>query len=136
MHANPTLWLVDDDVDDLAFAQLAFGASQPALTLLVVSDPTTLIPLLERCPELPRLVLLDLNMPRKNGFDILAELRQEPRFKQLPVVVFTTSASRTDRDRCLALGADDFLTKPFQYEKLSQLASDLCAQWNLLPPLV
>lgn len=131
MDLNPSLWVVDDDPDDVLFIRTAFSTSQPALALHVVTDSTTLIPLLDDCCELPDLILLDLNMPRKNGFDILAELRGFPKFNQLPIVVLTTSSAPYDRDRCLALGANDFLTKPYQPQQFSQMARALCVQWNL-----
>jgi CheY-like chemotaxis protein len=64
------------------------------------------------------LVLLDLNLPRKSGFDVLAVIRQDPELALVPVIVFSTSMSRCDRERALELGASDYITKrPTSREK-------------------
>ena len=60
---------------------------------------------------LPCLVLLDLKMPRKNGFEVLAWIRQQPQFSRLPTIIYTSSRSEEDRERARALGATDYVTK-------------------------
>ena len=90
-----------------------------------------LLPKLSQADQLPRLILLDLNMPRKNGFENLKELRSVADYAHLPVVMLTTSSANEDRQRSLALGANHFLTKPLSYEQLRELAQQLSQEWQL-----
>ena len=127
----PTVWVVDDDEDDQLFIRSAFMDAHPPVTVLTLGDGNELLPMLAQCDELPRLILLDVNMPRKNGFETLSELRQLPDFADLPVVMLTTSSNEEDRRRSLALGANYFLTKPLSYERLKELAQELSQEWAL-----
>lgn len=127
----PTIWIVDDDEDDQLFIRTAFMNSRPSVTVLTLGDGDELLPRLSQCAVLPRLILLDINMPRKNGFETLKELRSVPNFADLPVVMLTTSSDEEDRQRSLAAGANHFLTKPLTQEQLRQLAQELSRQWEL-----
>ena len=128
---TPTVWVVDDDEDDRLFIRSAFIDAHPPVAVLTLTDGDELLPLLIQCGELPRLILLDVNMPRKNGFETLSELRQLPDFADLPVVMLTTSSDEEDRQRSLALGANRFLTKPLSYGQLRELAQALSREWEL-----
>ena len=131
LRKAPTVWIVDDDEDDQLFICSAFKDGQPSIATLSLSDGEELLPMLAECAALPRLILLDINMPRKNGFETLIELRSEPIFLDLPVVMLTTSTSSEDRARCLALGANGFLTKPLSDQQLRDIAQDLTREWEL-----
>lgn len=128
---TPTVWLVDDDEDDQLFIRSAFSNAQPPISVLALSDGDELLPKLRECVKRPRLILLDVNMPRKNGFETLTELRSVPEFADLPVVILTTSSDDDDRKRSAALGANHFLTKPLTHQQLKQLAQELIRQWEL-----
>lgn len=78
-----------------------------------------------------RLILLDINMPRKNSFETLEELRAIPTYADLPVVILTTSSAHSECERSLTLGANQFLTKPFSYDQLRILVKELSEQWKL-----
>ena len=126
-----TVWIVDDDEDDQLFIRSAFIDAHPSVAVLILSDGDQLLPTLAQSTELPRLILLDVNMPRKNGFDTLKELRQVADFTDLPVVILTTSSDEGDRKRSLALGANHFLTKPLTYERLKAMVQELSREWEL-----
>ncbi len=128
---TPTVWIVDDDEDDQLFIGSAFNATQPPITVLTLSDGDELLPRLRACVDLPRLILLDVNMPRQNGFETLEELRNTAEFAHLPVIMLTTSSANEDRQRSLALGANHFLTKPLTYQQLRALAQELSRAWAL-----
>lgn len=78
---------------------------------------------------LPRLVLLDLQLPRIDGFEVLTRLRSEPRTRALPVVVFTSSTFPDDAARCRALGADDVIVKPVDFVLFREAVAAIVARW-------
>ena len=127
-----SIWIVDDDEDDQLFIRAAFENSEPSVNVFSLLDGTELLSNLAKSVELPRLILLDINMPRKNGFETLIELRSVVAYADLPVVMLTTSSAEDDRQRSLALGANRFLTKPLGYDQLRQLAQELTQQWDLV----
>lgn len=67
----------------------------------------------------PCIILLDLNMPNKNGFEALKEIKEHPDLKNIPVIILTISDSQSDREACYALGASSFIQKPMSLEKLA-----------------
>ena len=127
----PAVWFVDDDDDDRLFIRSAFEDISPAVTVLTLNNGEQLLAELADCGGLPKLILLDLNMPGLNGFDILRQLRGTPSFRHIPVVIFTTSSNGLDRQLSLSEGANDFLTKPTTYQELSIVAQALSQQWVL-----
>ena len=74
----------------------------------------------------PDLVLLDLNLPRKSGFDVLAEMKSDPRLREIKVVVFSTSTLPYDREKSLELGADDYLNKEGDFDSFIKVAESVC----------
>ncbi|AKD57571.1 response regulator [Spirosoma radiotolerans] len=128
---EPTVWVVDDDEDDRLFISSAFEDIQCPVSVLALADGDQLLPKLASCQKLPRLILLDINMRRQNGFDTLTQLRSTPTFAHLPVVMLTTSSDSCDLQRSLALGANQFMTKPANYNQLVMLAQGLTEQWAL-----
>lgn len=128
---DSSVWIVDDDDDDQLLARSAFKAINPAIQVVAFYDGDQLLPALASCEQLPRLILLDINMVRQNGFETLVQLRNTPDFEHLPVVVLTTSSNEEDRQRCLALRADKVLIKPPSYNQLTLLIQELSRQWIL-----
>ncbi len=80
----------------------------------------------EKVP-LPGLMLLDLNLPRKNGLEVLAEMQNTPSLRRIPVVVFTSSSLLSDRDRSLALGAQHYITKPSTFDGFIDAVKIACS---------
>jgi len=128
----PTVWIVDDDEDDQLFIQEAFDGGQTPVRMVILNDGFELLAELERCEQLPSLILLDINMPRKNGFEALSELKLVPAYAAVPVVILTTSSSEDDQALAMRLGADQFFTKPLSFDRLRLLAQELSSQWNLV----
>ena len=118
--------IAEDDADDRLLAEEAFRVSQIDCDLQFVADGEQLLAYLRgeghfadrgRFP-FPGVVLLDLNMPRKDGREALAEMRVDPRLRDLPVMVLTTSRALEDRTRVLQLKACEFVTKPTRFDEL------------------
>ncbi|MBB5365802.1 response regulator [Deinococcus humi] len=109
--------LVDDSFPDVILMEEAFGATVKQLHLSHVEDGVEALAFLRRegpytgAPR-PKLVLLDLNMPRMNGFEVLSHIRADPVLRGLPVLVFSTSKEERDIQQAYDLGANAFLTKP------------------------
>lgn len=129
--------MADDDADDRLLTKRAMEASRVINELRFVEDGEELMDYLlrrgqyadaESSPR-PGLVLLDLNMPRKDGREALQEIKQHPALHRIPVVVLTTSKAEEDIFRSYDLGANSFITKPVTFERLVQLMKTLGDYW-------
>ena len=134
---EPTILMADDDPDDRLLARRALEKHGLAGALRTVGDGEELMDYLRRRgpyadPALsprPSLVLLDLNMPRKDGREALAEMKGDPALRQIPVVVLTTSRSDEEVFRSYDLGANSFVTKPVTFDGLSAVMQTLGLYW-------
>jgi CheY-like chemotaxis protein len=125
--------MVDDDEDDCVMATEAFAENGVKASFSCVYDGVRLIDHLSECLldekcKLPRLILLDLNMPRKSGREVLAMLRAHPGFQNIPVVILTTS----DKDDVLPATlemADGFVTKPATFEEWVAMMRPFIDRW-------
>lgn len=128
---------VEDDENDVFFLEHAFRTVELNYPLRVAQDGQEAMDYLSgkgrfadraRYP-LPRLVLLDLKMPRKNGFEVLEWIRENPEFQFLPVIVFSSSYQPNDIDRAYQLGANAFVVKPSCLETRIDLARCIKSFW-------
>ena len=112
----PTILVVDDNPGDIELVRIAFEMTDMPVRMDWVTDGHEAMRRLERTVDgvgdLPELILLDLNMPRANGFEVLRFLRDQGLTARVPVIVLSTSRQAEDRRRCLELGAREFRTKP------------------------
>lgn len=110
--------LVDDDIEDREIIQDALGDLGYQSVLHFEENGEKALKFLEDAfanNTLPTMVILDLNMPRMNGTQTLRHLKNDQRFKHIPVVIYSTSLNRIERDECLALGAHSYVIKPVSY---------------------
>ncbi len=129
--------MADDDADDRLLANDALVESRLANNLYLVSDGQQLMDYLQRRGDYqnpvdsprPGVILLDLNMPKKDGFEALAEIRSDPTLRQIPVVILTTSKTEEDIYRGYDLGANSFITKPVTFEGLVAAMKALGQYW-------
>ena len=126
-----TIWIVDDDEDDRYFLTQALQSLFPNVLIKEITDGDQVMAALAETAVLPNLILLDLNMTRKSGFEILSELRSSPAYENLRIVVLTTSDSPQDKNRSLSLGADDFLTKQASSHALRAMLEQRLNTWRL-----
>ncbi len=129
--SSPVVWIVDDDPDDQYLFELTFNSLSPPVNVRLLNDGEDLLPALIESETLPSLILLDLNMPRMDGFQALRQLRANPDYKTLPVVVLTTSTRRDEQVKALDLGANGVLTKAGSTGQLLMLFTQLVDQWKL-----
>ena len=129
--------MADDDDDDYLLTQKALKQSKLLNTLCRVKDGEELLDYLNKrgqfaegaeCPR-PGVILLDLNMPRKDGREALKEIKSDPELRDIPVVVFTTSKAEEDIFKSYQLGVNSFITKPVTFEGLIKVVQTLGRYW-------
>jgi CheY-like chemotaxis protein len=130
--------LADDDADDCLFFKEALVELPMSMNLIAVHDGEQLMHLLiNETIDLPDILFLDLNMPRKNGFECLSEIKSSEKLKRLPVIVFSTSFEQEVVNRLYSNGAHYFIRKPSefsQYKKIIQQSLELVDQGVLTKP--
>lgn len=127
------LLIAEDDEDDRFLATEAFKKSGSIIPLRFVNDGEELIVLLEsevkKSNELPYLILLDLNMPKKDGRECLLEIKQNPLLRKIPIIVFTTSNLPEDIAKTYDLGVNSYINKPVDFKELINIFSQLSTYW-------
>ncbi len=125
------LIIADDDCDDQVLLQEALEDLEYPPLMQMVSDGCQLISTLAK-EILPDLVLMDLNMPNKNGIECLLEIRSNAKFDKLPIIVLSTSKDPHDIEVCFNSGANLFFSKPYNFKELKTLVHSLLAiDWQL-----
>jgi CheY-like chemotaxis protein len=132
-----TIVLADDDPDDRKLTQDAFAENRLANQLHCVEDGEELMDYLHRRGKfenlrnepLPGLILLDLNMPRKDGREALKEIKADHNLRRIPIVVLTTSKAEEDIVRSYDLGVNSYVTKPVTFKSLVELIKVLGQYW-------
>ncbi|MCI0340698.1 MAG: response regulator [Planctomycetales bacterium] len=138
--AEPLILLVEDDEDTVELARRALRGCGLPLRLAVARDGAeALALLLDAAPgaERPRVVVLDLRLPKLDGFEVLRRLRGEPSSRLLPVVVLTSSRDEGDIARAYALGANSYVRKPVEAERFREAMTLIARYWgsqNETPP--
>jgi len=128
LHA---VYVVDDDADDRQIISDAFDEINHATELTLIQNGTELMENLHGSPlpKLPSLIILDLNMPGKDGREILKEVKESKVLRHIPIVVFTTSSFDKDRETCYHLGANCFVTKPSSYDIMLEMMQSISKLW-------
>jgi two-component system, response regulator len=129
--------LVDDNEDEIELARRAFARASPEVAVAVARDGQQALDYLFAASErasidpaaMPRVVLLDLNMPGLSGLDVLRRLRADERTRRLPVVVLSSSAQMSDITRCYDQGANSYVRKPVDFARFVETAHHLHAYW-------
>lgn len=136
MTYAPILY-IEDSTDDAFFMKVAFRDSKIPYPLMVLSDGSKGIHYLSGQGEfadrvknpMPRLVLLDLNLPIRSGFEVLQWIRGEPGLKNLPVVVISASGQQLDIDLAKKYGITDYIVKPATVSGLTSIVSSRITAW-------
>ena len=120
---------VDDSMADLLLLEEALKHHALEVDLSTAADGDLALDLLRNGEVRPDLVLLDLNMPRKHGREVLAELKADPLLRSIPVIVFSTSSSPHDVADSYALHANSYVVKPVDFDGLGEVVNALDAFW-------
>jgi DNA-binding response OmpR family regulator len=136
---SPMIALVEDNADDEALTLRALKKNGIANEIVILRDGAEALRFL-MAPEnqLPQLVLLDLKLPRKDGLEVLRELRENPRTELLPIVILTSSKEERDLIEGYRLGANSYVRKPVDFNQFSEAVRQLGLYWLVLnerPPI-
>jgi CheY-like chemotaxis protein len=134
-----TILLVDDNKADVDLVRRSLNTGPDAPRLLVAEDGAEALRMLRETPSrehaLPDLILLDLNLPRKDGHQVLAEIKQDPRLRSIPVVVLTSSSAERDISSAYELHANCYLTKPMDIDGFTEALRSIQNFWLSLAKL-
>jgi len=121
MGSGHKILLVEDDKDDQFFFKEAIKELELTLEYGIASNGLEALDYLKKVIPLPSLIFLDLNMPMMNGFECLEQLKKTNEYKEIPVIIFTTSNHPKDEERTLEMGAKMFITKPCDFNDLKNI---------------
>lgn len=136
MNKQPIL-IAEDDADDRYLLQTAFTEIGYPEQIDFVENGIEVLNYLDNIytssnleiKALPGFILLDLNMPKKDGREVLKELKQHPVFKKIPVIVFTTTKNEIEIKRCYELGANSYVVKPITFDALLKVVENIRSFW-------
>ncbi len=139
--AKKTILLVEDNPDDVRLTRRSFTENRIMNELVVATDGAEALDyLLKTCADpdgvLPSVTLLDLNLPKIDGLELLQRIRAHPKLKRLPIVILTSSKEQIDLVRSYELGANSYIQKPVEFDDFNLAVQQLGLYWLLLnePP--
>jgi CheY-like chemotaxis protein len=127
--APVSILVADDDEEDRDLIRDALKESRLINPMEFARDGEELMKKLRASAELPGLILLDLNMPKKDGREALREIKSDPRLRSVPVIILTTSKAEEDVYRTYNLGVNSFITKPVTFTALVDVINKIAEYW-------
>lgn len=136
VERSPVL-MVEDDPNDVVLVRRAFRKANLPHPVHAVEDGDAAIAYLDgqgvhanrETSPMPRLILLDLKLPRKSGLEVLEWIKAQPRLRRVPVVVLTSSRQPSDVNRAYDLGVNSYLVKPVSFDRLLEMVKTIEAYW-------
>ena len=128
-YMNEHILIADDDEDDRQLIEAAFQAAGNKLELAFAENGQQVFDSLRAHKECPKVIMLDLNMPKKNGFQVLQELKSSPHYRSIPVIIFSTTELQEQVKKCYQLGASTFIIKPGNFQALVTIAQMIIGYW-------
>ncbi len=131
MAEKKIIYIVEDSLADVKLMKMAFSEQPLEADFKHFADGQEFLDFLEsEKPEKIDLITLDLNMPRMGGIDILKALQNNPRYKKLPIIIFSSSTHETDVQTCYDLGANAYVSKPIDIMKFSETIAAISGFWG------
>ncbi|SJZ97411.1 response regulator [Sediminibacterium ginsengisoli] len=130
-----TVLIAEDDADDRFLLQTAFDETGASEKIEFVENGVELINHLNQIASgntdtnLPSFILLDLNMPKKDGREALKEIKENPSFRKIPVIIFSTTKNELEVTRCYDLGANTYIVKPVSFDSLLKTIREIRSYW-------
>lgn len=139
MDNNFTVLLVEDDLNDIFLVKRAFKIAQIKNPLQVVTDGQEAINYLRGADKfadrqlypLPKLVVMDIKMPRRTGFEVLEWAKNDPLLRRIPIVIVSSSDNPADINRAYELGANAYMIKPVDFRAVEHLFESITQYWGL-----
>jgi CheY-like chemotaxis protein len=128
--------VADDDIDDQYMIKQVFTTLKFNKQIRTVNDGVELLDYLykrgkysgEDIPD-PKIILLDLNMPKQDGRECLKEIKANPKFSKIPIIIYSTSSNPDDISYCYEMGASSYITKPYSYKELLEMMEVFTKYW-------
>jgi CheY-like chemotaxis protein len=124
--------LVEDNPMDVDLTRRAFARQKISNPIQIARDGEAAISFIDKWAEgelLPQIILLDLKLPRVDGLDVLQRLKTHPIYRQIPVIILTSSSDSGDISRAYQLGANSYIIKPVDFDKFLEVANLLHSYW-------
>ncbi|MGE5520220.1 MAG: response regulator [Candidatus Dadabacteria bacterium] len=112
MEKTIKILLIEDDIDDVELLQYALDRHSVKYQMEILSNGKEALEYIENCADCPEIIILDFNLPKVHGKEVLKQIKDNADFKNIPLVILTTSSAQDDKDYAGALGANAFLVKP------------------------
>ena len=106
------IFLIEDDVDDIELLEVSLKDNKVEYSMDVVMEGDKVEDYLMNCKKLPNIIVMDFNLPRVHGREIIKQIKSNEEFRDIPLLVLTTSTAREDIEYSYKMGADSFITKP------------------------
>ncbi|MGO9377795.1 MAG: response regulator [Dissulfurispiraceae bacterium] len=129
MEMQRMVLIIDDSPTDIELTTIALEATERKISVCSASDGKSALAMLRNGLGMPALILLDLKMPGMGGIEVLREIRDDARLKEIPVVMVTSSALESDRADAIAAGADYYIQKPLDLGKFSKDLECIVHHW-------
>jgi two-component system response regulator len=124
--------LVEDNPNDAELTQRALRKTDTAARLALARDGAEALEFLSSGRNKPRVIFLDLKLPKVDGIEVLRHVRSDERTRSIPVVVLTSSQEERDITECYRLGVNSYVVKPVEFERFYKAVGDLATYWLVL----
>jgi len=131
-HQEADILLVEDNPNDAELTQRALRKSDPGARLAIARDGAEALEYLLSTRPKPKVIFLDLKLPKIDGIEVLRRLRADDRTRSVPVVVLTSSQEERDIKECYKLGVNSYVVKPVEFDEFYKAVADLGIYWLVL----
>jgi DNA-binding response OmpR family regulator len=119
------IFLIEDDLDDIELLQAVLKEQGVSFEMDIANDGSAAVVYIKNCREFPDIIILDFNLPKIHGKEVMLEIKSDRSFKDIPLVILTTSSAKEDIDYSYKNGANKYLVKPNTLEGLSEIVKEI-----------